>query len=205
MKNSGWEVAVDTRIIDEPSFAWDLTVSGSTTKNKVLELGRGRRRRSTSGFYQQHRAGYPLGGFWSRTAHRLRRRQRRRHHRRHRVHRIRHRRVPGQRAPDQGAVGQYRVHLLQRPGPARRPGGLPRRAPGGQLDRELPLHAGAQLPGTGGPHRAARGAGPRGGGATTSAPTSSPSSSRAGSSSCARCRSPSSRPTAGRARSAPTS
>ena len=66
VKNSGWEIAIDTRIIDAPSFAWDLTVSGSTTKNKVLELGTDVDRIDV-GFYQQHRAGYPLGGFWSRT------------------------------------------------------------------------------------------------------------------------------------------
>jgi TonB-dependent starch-binding outer membrane protein SusC len=66
VKNSGWEVAIDTRIIDAPSFAWDLTVSGSTTKNKVLELGTDVEQIDV-GFYQQHRAGYPLGGFWSRT------------------------------------------------------------------------------------------------------------------------------------------
>ncbi len=65
VKNTGWEVAVDTRIIDNPSFAWDLTVSGSTTKNKVLELGAGVDEIDV-GFYQQHRVGYPLGGFWSR-------------------------------------------------------------------------------------------------------------------------------------------
>jgi TonB-linked SusC/RagA family outer membrane protein len=65
VKNSGWEVAIDTRIIDKPSFAWDLTVSGSTTKNKVLELGAGVDEIDV-GFYQQHRVGYPLGGFWSR-------------------------------------------------------------------------------------------------------------------------------------------
>jgi TonB-linked SusC/RagA family outer membrane protein len=65
VKNSGWEIAIDTRIIDAPSFAWDLTVSGSTTKNKVLELGTDVDRIDV-GFYQQHRAGYPLGGFWSR-------------------------------------------------------------------------------------------------------------------------------------------
>lgn len=65
VKNTGWEVAVDTRIIDKPAFAWDLTVSGSTTKNKVLALGEGVDEIDV-GFYQQHRVGYPLGGFWSR-------------------------------------------------------------------------------------------------------------------------------------------
>jgi len=65
VKNSGWEIAIDTRIIDKPAFAWDLTVSGSTTKNRVQELGAGVDEIDV-GFYQQHRVGYPLGGFWSR-------------------------------------------------------------------------------------------------------------------------------------------
>ena len=65
VKNSGWEIAIDTRIIDKPSFAWDLTVSGSTTKNRVQALGAGVDEIDV-GFYQQHRVGYPLGGFWSR-------------------------------------------------------------------------------------------------------------------------------------------
>jgi TonB-linked SusC/RagA family outer membrane protein len=66
VKNTGWEVAVDTRIIDKASFAWDLTVSGSATHNRVLELGLDPEEHIDVGFYQQHRAGYPLGGFWSR-------------------------------------------------------------------------------------------------------------------------------------------
>ena len=66
VKNTGWEIGIDTRIIDKPSFAWDFAVSGSTTKNEVQELGEGVDRIDV-GFYQQHRAGYPLGGFWSRT------------------------------------------------------------------------------------------------------------------------------------------
>ncbi|MEO6057999.1 MAG: TonB-dependent receptor, partial [Gemmatimonadales bacterium] len=65
VKNTGWEIAVDTRIIDKPGFAWDFAVSGSTTRNRVLELGANVDQIDV-GFYQQHRAGYPLGGFWSR-------------------------------------------------------------------------------------------------------------------------------------------
>ena len=65
VKNTGWEIAIDTRIIDKPSFAWDVTLSGSATKNRVQELGAGVDEIDV-GFYQQHRVGYPLGGFWSR-------------------------------------------------------------------------------------------------------------------------------------------
>jgi TonB-dependent starch-binding outer membrane protein SusC len=66
IRNRGFEAAITARIIDAPRTAWDLTLSGSTTHNKVLELGEG-----VSpifiGFYQQHRSGYPAGGFWAPT------------------------------------------------------------------------------------------------------------------------------------------
>jgi len=66
IRNRGVELALSTRIIDSRSVAWDLTLSGSTAHNKILDLGEG-----VSpifiGFYQQHRAGYPAGGFWAPT------------------------------------------------------------------------------------------------------------------------------------------
>ena len=66
IRNSGFELAISSRIIDKPSIAWDLTLSGSTTKNKILELGEGVSPIFV-GFYQQHRAGYPAGGYWAPT------------------------------------------------------------------------------------------------------------------------------------------
>jgi TonB-linked SusC/RagA family outer membrane protein len=66
IRNRGVELAITTRIIDAPSVAWDLTLSGSTTHNKILELGQGVSP-ILIGFYQQHRAGYPAGGFWAPT------------------------------------------------------------------------------------------------------------------------------------------
>ena len=66
IRNRGVELALSTRVIDSRSIAWDLTLSGSTAHNKILDLGQG-----VSpifiGFYQQHRAGYPAGGFWAPT------------------------------------------------------------------------------------------------------------------------------------------
>ena len=66
IRNRGFELAISSRIIDSPSIAWDLTLSGSTTKNKILELGEGVSPIFV-GFYQQHRAGYPAGGYWAPT------------------------------------------------------------------------------------------------------------------------------------------
>ena len=66
IRNRGFEAAITTRIIDGTRTAWDLTLSGSTTHNKILELGEGVSPIFV-GFYQQHRAEYPAGGFWAPT------------------------------------------------------------------------------------------------------------------------------------------
>ena len=39
IRNSGFELAISARIIDKPTIAWDVTLSGSTTKNRILDLG----------------------------------------------------------------------------------------------------------------------------------------------------------------------
>lgn len=66
IRNRGFEAALTTRIIDGQRTAWDLTLSGSTTHNKILDLGAGVSPIFV-GFYQQHRSGYPAGGFWAPT------------------------------------------------------------------------------------------------------------------------------------------
>jgi TonB-linked SusC/RagA family outer membrane protein len=66
IRNRGFELAITSRIIDAPTIAWDVTLSGSTTHNKILELGEGVSPIFV-GFYQQHRAGYPAGGYWAPT------------------------------------------------------------------------------------------------------------------------------------------
>ena len=66
IRNRGVELAITTRLIDSRSVAWDLSLSGSTTHNKILDLGAGVSPIFV-GFYQQHRTGYPAGGFWAPT------------------------------------------------------------------------------------------------------------------------------------------
>jgi TonB-dependent starch-binding outer membrane protein SusC len=66
IRNRGVELAISTRVIDSRSVAWDLTLSGSTAHNKILELGAGVSDIFV-GFYQRHVGGYPAGGFWSPT------------------------------------------------------------------------------------------------------------------------------------------
>ena len=68
IKNHGFELAITTRVIDSRNTAWDLTVSGSTTTNRIEDLGAGVSPIFV-GFYQQHRTGYPAGGFWAPTIH----------------------------------------------------------------------------------------------------------------------------------------
>jgi TonB-linked SusC/RagA family outer membrane protein len=62
--NHGFEAAINARIIDNPRIAWDVTLSGSTTKNNIQELGEGVSPIFV-GFYQRHVAGYPAGGYWA--------------------------------------------------------------------------------------------------------------------------------------------
>jgi TonB-linked SusC/RagA family outer membrane protein len=65
VSNTGIELRLDTRIIDNPNFAWDLTFSGSLSDNNLDELGEGVEP-ITLGFIQRHVEGYPLGGIWDR-------------------------------------------------------------------------------------------------------------------------------------------
>ena len=65
VSNKGIELRLDTRIIDNPNFAWDLTLSGSLTDNNLDDLGEGVEP-ITLGFIQRHVEGYPLGGIWDR-------------------------------------------------------------------------------------------------------------------------------------------
>ncbi|MBA3496502.1 MAG: SusC/RagA family TonB-linked outer membrane protein [Gemmatimonadales bacterium] len=64
VSNRGLELRLDSRIIDRPNFAWDLTLSGSVTRNNLDELGLSEP--ITLGFIQRHVQDYPLGGIWDR-------------------------------------------------------------------------------------------------------------------------------------------
>ena len=66
VKNSGFELAINTRLIDSPSFAWDLALSGSVYDNKLLELGEGVEPIIFGFGLQRHAEGFPLGGYWAR-------------------------------------------------------------------------------------------------------------------------------------------
>ena len=65
VSNKGIELRLDSRIIDNPNFAWDLTLTGSWTRNNLDDLGAGVEP-ITLGFIQRHVKDYPLGGIWDR-------------------------------------------------------------------------------------------------------------------------------------------
>jgi TonB-dependent starch-binding outer membrane protein SusC len=69
-QNQGWEEQLTAGILDSDPLKFDLTLTATTNDNKLLSLGL-----LPSGApvppivvnsIQQHRAGYPLGGYWAR-------------------------------------------------------------------------------------------------------------------------------------------
>ena len=69
-QNKGNELSVNANVFDLHRAGLDLTVTGSTLDNKLLSLGSQNGKPVPAiivGFgIQQHRAGYPLGGYWAR-------------------------------------------------------------------------------------------------------------------------------------------
>lgn len=66
VRNWGAELVLDARILDRPSLAWDITLSGSMYRNRLIELGDGVAPIIFGFGQQRHVEGYPLGGYWSR-------------------------------------------------------------------------------------------------------------------------------------------
>ena len=66
VKNHGFEVAINTRVIDTRSVAWDIALAGSVYDNELVTLGEGVEPIIFGFGLQRHEEGYPLGGYWSR-------------------------------------------------------------------------------------------------------------------------------------------
>ena len=62
--NKGFELTINSRLINKRDFAYDVILTGSTTKNNLESLGDGIPP-VISGI-QRHQVNYPLGGFWER-------------------------------------------------------------------------------------------------------------------------------------------
>jgi TonB-dependent starch-binding outer membrane protein SusC len=67
-QNRGWEVMATAVPVETPMLTWTSTLNFSTNNNKLISFGDGRDP-MRFGLYnpvQQHRPGYPLGGYWGR-------------------------------------------------------------------------------------------------------------------------------------------
>ena len=68
IRNTGFELTFNQKVVDSKQFALDLTLTGSTNKNRMLKLGDGvspiaSGNRNT----QRNLPGYPLYGLWDKT------------------------------------------------------------------------------------------------------------------------------------------
>jgi TonB-linked SusC/RagA family outer membrane protein len=68
VRNQGFEVSFNQKIIDNTQFGAELQINGSTTKNRILSLGEGITPIFTGNRSTQYNApGYPLYGLWQKT------------------------------------------------------------------------------------------------------------------------------------------
>ena len=67
--NTGWEGMVNANLLSSRTVKWDVTFTGSTNKNELVELGEGVVPIifGLGGSSQRHQEGFPLGGYWSRS------------------------------------------------------------------------------------------------------------------------------------------
>jgi TonB-linked SusC/RagA family outer membrane protein len=63
VKNVGWEGMVNAQLVNRPVVGWDITLSGSTNKNKLVSMGD---LPPQVGATTRAQAGYPLFGYWAR-------------------------------------------------------------------------------------------------------------------------------------------
>lgn len=68
VKNEGWEVQLNARVLQQQDVAWDLTVAASGNENELVELGEGIDPIifGLGGDSQRHQEGYPLGAYFQR-------------------------------------------------------------------------------------------------------------------------------------------
>jgi TonB-linked SusC/RagA family outer membrane protein len=65
IRNQGMEFTLNNRVVDRPDFGFELQLTGSTNKNRILSLGEGVTPVYTGNRNTQYNApGYPLFGLW---------------------------------------------------------------------------------------------------------------------------------------------
>ncbi|MEO7086291.1 MAG: SusC/RagA family TonB-linked outer membrane protein [Gemmatimonadaceae bacterium] len=67
VKNAGAELSINTQVLDRRNFGWDLTISGSHNKNKLVTLGKDDTGKDLprTGSTTRNQAGYPLNSIWA--------------------------------------------------------------------------------------------------------------------------------------------
>ncbi|MDF2774242.1 MAG: TonB-dependent outer membrane protein SusC/RagA, partial [Geminicoccaceae bacterium] len=66
MRNKGWEGQISGTVVKTDPVTFELTLGGSFNDNKLEELGEGIAPINLNSARQQHRSGYPAGGWWQR-------------------------------------------------------------------------------------------------------------------------------------------
>lgn len=67
VRNSGWEGTVNARLVDRDMVGFEVSVTGSTNKNRLIKLGEGVSPIATGNRNSQlNTPGYPLYGLWGR-------------------------------------------------------------------------------------------------------------------------------------------
>src|SRR5690606_4649372 len=66
LKNWGFELTVDSRVVDVQGLSWDLGFNVGHTQNKIVELGVPPISTGGGRGTIWHKEGYPVGGFWDR-------------------------------------------------------------------------------------------------------------------------------------------
>jgi TonB-linked SusC/RagA family outer membrane protein len=66
VRNDGWELQLNSRVLQLDNVAWDLTVAASTNDNELVDLGEGIDPIifGLGGDSQRHQEGYPLGAYF---------------------------------------------------------------------------------------------------------------------------------------------
>jgi len=63
-RNYGIEAGLHATPIRSPGLSWDVSLTGSTNSNEIVELGEGVEPIVFNGDIQAHKEGYPLGAYW---------------------------------------------------------------------------------------------------------------------------------------------
>jgi len=66
MQNRGWEGQLSGALVKTDPFVFEVLLGGSVNDNKLVELGAGIAPINLNSARQQHRSGYPAGGWWQR-------------------------------------------------------------------------------------------------------------------------------------------